>query len=258
MDFVVSIKGLKKLFIGILLLLVSGVAWSQKQVEHQQQIWFGYTNTIRFNPTWFLVTEVQERRFINPSAPFHFLLRTHIHRDLGSGWDAAAGFSLFLQSPNDPESEIDLTIPELRPHLEFNLRQKLNSFNIEQRYRAEARFFHNVNSTLTDLDDGYSYGTLRLRYRIQFIFPVIKSKGVNIIKLKAGDELMVNVGENIVHNFFDQNRLYAGVIFVLGPAFSLEAGYINWFQQQKSGVDYYNRDIFAFYFQHTIESKRTP
>ena len=258
MDFLVSINGLKKLLIGILLLLLSVVARAQKQVEHQQQIWFAYINTIRFNPSWFLVSEVQERRFINPSAPFHFLLRTHIHRDLGSGWDAGAGFALFLQSPNNPESEIDLTIPELRPHLEFNLRQKLKNFNLEHRYRAEARIFHNVNSSLTDLEEGYTYGTLRLRYRLQFIFPVVKSKGATILKLKAGDELLVNVGENIVHNFFDHNRLFAGIICTLGPAFDLEAGYINWFQQQKSGVDYYNRDIFVFNLQHSIESKRTP
>ncbi|HEX5113057.1 MAG TPA: hypothetical protein VFV79_09425 [Saprospiraceae bacterium] len=58
--------------------------------------------------------------------------------------------------------------------------------------------------------------------------------------------------------FSDQNRFFTGIVLVLGPAFNLEAGYINWFQQQKSGVDYYNRDIFAFNLQHTIESKRTP
>jgi len=249
---------LKKLFIGILLISCCGVILAQKQVEHQQQIWFAYTNTIKFNTTWFLVSEIQDRRFINPSAQYQFLLRSHLHRDLGSGWDVGAGFALFLQRPNDPESTIDLTVPELRPHLEFNLRQKLNAVNIEHRYRAEARVFHNVNSTLTDLDDGYTYGTLRLRYRLQFVFPLIKSNEVVVVKFKVGDELLVNVGENIVNNFFDHNRFFTGLVFALGPAFNLEAGYINWFQQQKSGVDYYNRDIFAFNLQHTIESKRTP
>jgi hypothetical protein len=148
-------------------------------------------------------------------------------------------------------------VPELRPHLEVNLRQKFSSFTVDHRYRAEARFFHHVNSTFTELEDGYQYGNIRLRYRLQFIYPIIKFNEIRTLRLKAGDELFINLGSAIVHNFFDQNRLFAALNMVFSQAITLEAGYMNWFQQQKSGVDYYNRDILVFTLYHSIESKRT-
>jgi hypothetical protein len=129
--------------------------------------------------------------------------------------------------------------------------------SIDHRYKAEGRFFHNVNSMLTELDDGYQYGNLRFRYRLQFLYPLIKFNAVRSLRIKVGDELMVNLGKDIVHNFFDQNRLFAVLNLVISPAITLEAGYINWFQQQKSGVDYYNRDILVFALHHSIETKRT-
>ena len=248
---------MKKLFTGIVLITFCVAAFAQKQVEHQQLVWYAYINTIKFNPTWTLVSEVQERRFINPSAQHQFVVRAHIHRDLGSGWDAGAGMSLFFQSPNDPESEIDLVVPELRPHFEVRLHQKFSALSVDHRYRAEARFFHQVNSNFTALEDGYQYSNIRLRYRLQFLYPIVKFNEIRTLGIKAGDELFINLGSTIVNNFFDQNRLFAALNMVFSRTITLEAGYMNWFQQQKSGVDYYNRDILVFTLYHSIESKRT-
>lgn len=248
---------MNKLFTGILSILLYTVAFAQRQVEHQQLVWYAYINTITLNSTWSIVSDVQERHFINPSAQHQFVIRSYIRRDLGSGWDMGVGMSLFFQSPNDPESENDLVVPELRPHLEFNFHQKINVLTIEHRYKAEARFFHNVNSSLTTLEDGYQYSNVRLRYRLQCIYPVVKFSEMSSLRIKVGDELLVNVGSNMVNNFFDQNRWFAGLRMVFSPAIMLEAGYINWFQQQKSGMDYYNRDILAFALYHSINSKRT-
>lgn len=248
---------MKKLFVGISLLLLCGILFAQKQVEHQQLMWYAYQNTLKIDSSWSLVTELHERRFRNPDVQHQLLLRTRIQRDLGSGWDMGAGMCVSFQSPNDPATEIDVVLPELRPHLEFNFHQKIKLLNIDHRYKAEARFFHHVNSTFTDLEDGYEYGTIRFRYRLQFFYPILRLKEQKTLRVRFGDELMVNLGENIVHNFFDQNRLFAGLNMVFSQVITLEAGYINWFQQQKSGVNYYNRDILAVALYHSIKSKRT-
>lgn len=230
---------------------------AQKQVEHQQLIWYAYFNTIKFDTVWSLTTELQERRFINPGAQHQFLIQTHVHRQLGAGWDVAAGVCFFLQNPNDPESDLQLTVPEIRPHLEFNLRQKIKLLRIEHRYKMEARFFHHTDSGFTELEEGYTYGNLRFRYRLQFLLPIIKFNETQSLKLKAGDEILFNVGEKIVSNFFDQNRFFIGLHMILSPTITLETGYMNWFQEQKSGVDYYNRDILGLALYHTIQTKQT-
>jgi hypothetical protein len=236
---------------------MSGVCEAQKQVEHQHQVWFAYNNKLTFNPTWSLVTEVQERRFVNPDAQYQFLIRTHLHRDLGAGWDVATGIAYFLQSPNHPESHIQFTVPEIRPHLEFNLRQKIKALSIEHRYKIEMRFFHNINADLIELEDGFTYGNLRFRYRLQLVIPIIKFNEAQSMKIKVGDEVMLNVGQKIVNNLFDQNRLFVGLNMTFSPSITVETGYINYYQQQKSGINYYNRDIFGLIFYHSIQTMRT-
>lgn len=243
----------KTLVFGVLFFLSSAFCAAQKQVEHQQQIWYAYNNSIQFDTTWTLVSEVQERRFINPDASSQFLIRTNLHRYLGKGWDVAAGLSYFFHSPGDPKSEIELVVPEIRPDIQFNYRQKFKSWRLEHRYKIEARFFHNTNPTLTDLEKGYAYATLRFRYRLQFVLPLVKFSEAQKLSLKAGDEILLNVGKKIVKNVFDQNRWFVGLNMTFSPSFSLEVGYINWFQEQSSGVDYYNRDILRLALYQVIQ-----
>ena len=54
--------------------------------------------------------------------------------------------TLFLQSPNDPESTSKLIVPELRPDIGFNAKKKYNFFSINHRYKLEARFFHQTEN----------------------------------------------------------------------------------------------------------------
>jgi hypothetical protein len=229
---------------------------AQKQVDHQQLIWFAYFNTLKLDQKWWLISELQERRFIHSFKPHQFLVRTHVNRELGSGWDVAAGMCLFLQSPNDPESSSSLIVPELRPHFEFNLRQKLSWITIDHRYKFEARFFHHVNEDNTSLEDGYSFGNFRARYRLQFSLPLLKIADDRYLKLKAGDEILFNLGKEVIHNFFDQNRIAIALSFDFSPDLTFEAGYLNWFQQQKSGNKYFDRDILRISLDHKIKTKR--
>ena len=67
---------------------------------------------------------------------------------------------------------------------------------------------------------------------------------------------MFNVGKKIVKNTFDQNRIYLAVNYKLNASYAFELGYMNWFQQQKSGVDFYNRDILRLSIIHSIDLKK--
>jgi len=245
------------LVISQLILVTTGFCVAQKQVDHQQQVWLGYNNTIKFDSTWSLLSEVQERRFVNPDAQSQFLIRTELHRNLGKGWDIGAGLSYFLQSPGNPESDVQLVVPEIRPDIQFNYRQKFKSWSIEHRYKFEARFLHNVNLSKEELEDGFTFATFRLRYRLGFIVPIFKFNNSQKLTLKAGDEILFNVGKKVVYNFFDQNRIFIGLNWTMSPSFALEMNYINWFQQQSSGVKYYNRDIFRLALYHSLKTKRT-
>jgi hypothetical protein len=72
------------------------------------------------------------------------------------------------------------------------------------------------------------------------------------IILKIKDEVMLNIGNQIVKNTFDQNRIYLALNYVVTPKIAFEVGYMNWFQQQKNGTDYYDRNIIRFSIFHII------
>jgi hypothetical protein len=229
----------------------SNHAQESKSITNQNLIWYGYFNTLHFSDKLFLTIEFQERHFIKPFAQSQFVTRTHLHVQLSSGWDAAAGMCLFLQGTNDPFKN-SINVPELRPHVEFNYKQKLSRLTFEHRYKIESRFFHNVNSDRSDLEAGYFFGNFRFRYRIQATIPFATFKNGGKVKLKVSDEIHINAGHSIVLNTFDQNRIYLGINTDITKNLSFEIGYLNWFQKRITNADYYNRHILRFTFSQRL------
>ncbi len=243
--------------IGVFFLLIfSNVLYGQKKVVRQDLLWYGVYTTININEKWYFQNELQERHYINPTAQHQFVFRGHIHRYIGtSGWESSMGMCLFLQNPNDPKASVKLTVPELRPHLEFACKQKFKRLTFDHRIRTEARFFHNINTAATSLSNGYSFGNFRFRFLFQFTIPIIKVAAKRFLKLKVSDEIHINAGRNIVTNVFDQNRVYGGIGYDVSPSLAIEAGYLNWFQQRPN-AEYFNRDIIRFSLHHKVDIKR--
>lgn len=238
------------------LILAAFIAEAQKVQTHQSLVWYANTTTIKLTDRWAVSFDVQERRFVGPGAQHQFLVRPTVIRDLGSGWDLGMGGCVFWQSPQDPLSTSTLVVPELRPHMELNQRQKLKYFRFNQRYKIEARFFHNVVDN--ELVEGYTFGNLRFRYRAGIDLPFIKSsgKGPERLTLRLNDEILINVGEKIVANTFDNNRAYIGLATNITPALGLEVGYLNWFQERSNGKDFYNRNILRIALSQKIDMAR--
>lgn len=227
---------------------------AQKKVENQQLIWYGYYNNLKFNENWTLNSEIQERQFYNPTAQHQLVFRSNLERKLLGDWNVSVGMTLFLQNPNDPNSESNLTVPELRPDFGFSNKLKLGFLTINHRYKFEARFFHDVENG--ELVGGYRFSNFRLRYQLGLDFSIWKNGKEQAFIAKIKDEIMFNVGNKIVKNTFDQNRIYLAFNYKINNSYAVELGYMNWFQQQKSGTDFYNRDILRFSLFHTINFKK--
>lgn len=226
----------------------------QKNVENQQLLWYGYYNKLQINQNWVLNSEVQERHFYQPLVQHQLVFRTNLDRRILDDINVSLGFVVFLQSPNDPESESTLMVPELRTDFGFNAKEKYKYFNVNQRFKVEARFFHQTENN--ELVGGYQFSNFRMRYQLGLDIPLIKKQDAEKLILKIKDEVMFNFGKNIVKNVFDQNRIYIGLNYPMNKNLAFEAGYLNWFQQRPSGTDFYNRDIIRFSVFHTINLKK--
>ena len=238
----------------LIFIFFSTFLFGQKNVENQQLLWYGYYNKLQINKNWVLNSEVQERHFYQPLVQHQLVFRTNLDRRILDDINVSLGFVVFLQSPNDPESESTLMVPELRTDFGFNAKKKYKYFNVNQRFKVEARFFHQTENN--ELVDGYQFSNFRMRYQLGLDIPLIKKQDAEKLILKIKDEVMFNFGKNIVKNVFDQNRIYIGLNYPMNKNLAFEAGYLNWFQQRPSGTDFYNRDIIRFSVFHTINLKK--
>lgn len=65
------------------------------------------------------------------------------------------------------------------------------------------------------------------------------------------DELHINARKNVKNNYFDQNRLFAGVRHQYTPDLNAHAGYLYVFQQLRAGNGYIHINAFRlFAFQN--------
>ena len=238
----------------LIFIFFSTFLFGQKNVENQQLLWYGYYNKLQINQNWVLNSEVQERHFYQPLVQHQLVFRTNLDRRILDDINVSLGFVVFLQSPNDPESESTLMVPELRTDFGFNAKKKYKYFNVNQRFKVEARFFHQTENN--ELVGGYQFSNFRMRYQLGLDIPLIQKQDAEKLILKIKDEVMFNFGKNIVKNVFDQNRIYIGLNYPMNKNLAFEAGYLNWFQQRPSGTDFYNRDIIRFSVFHTINLKK--
>lgn len=232
---------------------VFGQTKARKNVDQQQLMWFRYFNKLTFSDRWQVNTQFEERAFFAPWKQHTFVSRIQLIYKLNSTVSVSQGFVNFLQSPHDPESPSKFVVPELRPYQEVIIKNDMGKkLKVTHRYKIEERFFKNNDPKTEQLLSGYTFN-FRVRYLFQVQLPLFNLTENKPLRLVLSDEIMVNFGESIVNNAFDQNRFTAGLAYDLNKNFGLEIDYINWFQQRASGKDYYNRHITRFTLYHNID-----
>lgn len=227
-------------------------AQTEKNVDHQSLLWTRYYNQLTINNKWSLHSEFDNRIFLNPVEQNLYEFRVQGRYKINKDFELGAGFAYFSVATQDPEVNTDFNVPEYRGQQDITWKQDIGKITLAQRFQVEERFFHNANK------DGLVPGTTyfwRFRYRLQGEYSFWKKEN-QFLKAILNDELMINGGENVVKNTFDQNRIYAALQYGVSKSVTLELGYLNSFQQRASGVDYFNRDIIRFTFFHKINLQK--
>lgn len=226
-------------------------AQTEKNVDHQSLLWTRYYNLLTINNKWSVHSEFDNRIFIHPVKENLYEFRVQGRYKINDNLDVGAGFAHFSVATQDPEITNDFNVPEYRGQQDIIWKQDIGNITLIQRFQVEERFFHNANK------EGLLPRTTfywRFRYRIQGEHTFWKKEN-QFLKALLSDEIMINAGENVVKNTFDQNRIYAALQYGVNKNIALELGYLNSFQQRASGIDYFDRDIIRFTFFHKIKLK---
>jgi hypothetical protein len=239
----------KNIFILAALIFTQVVAAQTTSTEHVNRIWLGYFNQTRFSNKWGMWTDIhvrtKENFTDNLSQAFIRLGLTYYVTDAVK---LTLGYAYVNDFPSDNHKNI--SAPEHRPWQQIQWHTKYGKQKMMQWIRLEERYRRKI---LNDdaLADGYNFN-FRLRYNLWYEVPFYKSgsdpKSWSFI---ANDELHINLGKQIVNNYFDQNRFFLGLKYQTGLYSNLQFGYMNLFQQLSAGNRYRNINALrVFYFQN--------
>ena len=232
-------------------LLISMTAQAQgKSTALFRQVWLGYFNQTRISRHWGLWLDLQYRTredlfsgisqwAIRPGISYHLSNRTMI----------TAGYAYFHNEPLDGIRTV--AQPEHRPwqQVQWQRGAVQQTFRLEERFRRK----YTTDSTLAG-DYGFYY---RARYNFLYSLPLPghwpRAHKAAII---LNDELSINFGKQVVYNYFDQNRFFAGVRFRVARSGMIQSGYMHQFQQLSSGNQYRSVHAVRLSYLHQIDLRK--
>jgi hypothetical protein len=210
----------------------------------QSLYWTRYQNLFTFNPTWQLVTELDNRRFFTPDTQTQFILHNRIHYRY-QRWEIGLGYAYSFAYANRPELGKVKPKKEIRPVIEANYKTPIGKFFLGHRLRIDHRFLQ-IDRDINILEE--SDYVLRTRYRLQLRAPIKRKSDQSVFaQVRLSNEFMFNH----YANWYDQNRIYCSIEWNLSKSLGLETGYI-YIHQQAQNNNLFSRHVARFTLIHRI------
>jgi hypothetical protein len=208
-------------------------------------LWFRYNPRLIINDQWTVKADIDERVFAFPFRQHQFVARTQAEYTINPNWKVSAGGSFFQNAlPQNPFTDVEISVPELRPEFETNIKHNLGeNWKIQHRFRADFRF--------PEIDNTFTYSHSRFRYMLQF-----KRQLSEHWTMTVWDEILVNGLKEIPVNTFDQNRIGANFTYNTAGPFAVDIMYFNWYQLRLLPNNYFNRHIVRLTLIHKIRVKQ--
>ena len=221
------------------------MARGQSTVYPQALYWIRYQNQLNFSPNFYVINEIDNRRFFNPDVENQLITHSRLHY-ANRRWNFGAGLTFSWIYAQIPENGYSHSTAEVRPVIEGSYEIPIRKLFFQQRLRIDNRFIEENQDQSVWKDSFYVF---RLRYRVQVRIPLkTNSDGAPVIFLRLSDEIMFNNKENT----FDQNRIYASTEFSINRNLILETGYIYIYQQRFGTDEFFSRHVVRFSIIHNI------
>lgn len=226
----------------------------EKHIHSRDQLWFGVFNQTRFSNHWGMWLDVHYRMTDNfAERPFQFLFRPALTYFVKDNLRVNFGYALVTHFP---AQGLNTTRIEHRPWQQIWYNQKYPGLTTLQWIRLEQRVNEKVVSDVKQ--EGYNYN-FRVRYNYSFFIPLKgKEMAPNTPFLAIIDEVFLNFGDRITYNTFDQNRFFAGFGYQFTSHLNAQLGYMNIYQQEASGNNYFSTHAIRLFLFHSLDLRNEP
>lgn len=239
----------------VLILLVQVIGgFAQKEITVGEESWFGILTQTRLTDHWGIWLDAHYRvkdHFMENASLF--IVRPGITYYLNNDVRLTTGYACLDLYPG--EGHENVTQPEHRIWQQLQWYTKYNEIRLMQCIRLEERFKHKLLND-DELANGYNFN-YRTRYNLQLTVPLTK-KGFAPGGWQAavGDEILINFGKKVVYNYFDQNRLFMGMVYPFTNHNQISAGYVNLFQQLSGGNKYKQLHMIRILYFHNFDWRK--
>lgn len=224
---------------------------AQKTFINEEQTWLGIFNQIRLSQRWGIWHDSHFRLKDNFIAePAQVLFRIGPTYYLLDEVRITLAYNYINHFPGSGHENV--AQPEHRPFQQIQWYTRYGKTRLMQWIRLDERFRRRIKND-DELGDGFNFNW-RIRYNFALFLPLSK-KGLapNTLQVLLNNEVMVNFGREIINNYFDQNRLFTGLVYQISPESHLQLGYMNLFQQQAAGNRYRHQHTIRLFYFHNID-----
>lgn len=249
----------KKLYQAVLLIflqcgIVSQSAAQTRQTDHIGQVWLGYLNQTRFSNKWGMWLDLHLRsKEAMVTGLSQGIFRTGITYYVNDDLKLTAGYAFINHFP--AENHRNISQPEHRPWQQVQWHTRYPRLRLMQWVRLEERWRRKILNN-DALAEGYNYN-FRLRYNFFSQVPLSKKRfQPGTLSFVLNDELHINFGKQIVYNYFDQNRFFAGFNFHVNKHDNFQFGYMSLFQQLAAGNRYRSLHTARLFYFHNLDLRK--
>ena len=230
----------------ILLFAASTITYAQtpRKTTYNNLVWFGDFSKVKLNDKWSIYFDFGLRRADWWNKWSQTLVRPGITYTVNGNVSITAGVAWF----NNYTTKY--VRPEYRGWQQLLFTETYGRIKVNHRLRAEQRF--NQVVVKDKLVNDYKYNN-RFRYQLN-VQIALNKKSIEdkTLYLNLADEVMVNSGREISVNYFDQNRLSAGVGYKLNDLLNVTVSYMNVFVQKNQVNTYENNNVLVLNLYHNF------
>ena len=194
--------------ITLILLLASSICQAQ---ESDFGNWLIYIGNKKINAEWNIHNEVQYRNYNAIGDLEQLLLRTGLGYNLSpNNNNLLLGYG-FIRSENYLLNNEKAIVNEHRIFQQFITKQSFGRFSWQHRYRFEQRFIES-------------------NFKMRFRYFLAVKVAINKPKLEPKTVYLSGYNELFIHdspNYFDRNRIYGGLGYMVNKSIKVEMGYMN-------------------------------
>ena len=222
-------------------------AQSSKSTVNTKQIWLGYFNQTRLSDKFGLWGDFHLRTKENFADNLsQIIIRPGVTYYVNDNTKLTLGYAYVNYYP--AEGHNNISQPEHRIWQQLQWHTKYTKTRLMQWIRLEEKYRRKILND-SALASGYSFN-YKIRYNLFWEIP-FSQLASNKFSFILNDEIHINFGKQIVYNYFDQNRFFAGFKLNINKHDNLQLGYMNQFSQLPAGNKYRNNNVIRlFYFQN--------